>query len=230
MVDAISSTVSTTSTLAAQTQEASLNKNDFLKLLVAQLKYQDPLKPQDSTEYVSELAQFSSLEQTMGINERLDALTAQTRSQATTDALGMVGKTATVGGSMIHLPANGSSASLSFSLASAASQTTVSILDENGETVRTLDVGAKPAGAVEIAWDGYGNDGNRAPAGTYQVSVDARTAEESVISVSQETTGRVVSISFDQGSPVLTLDNGVSASLSDLLRVESSPVEDVETP
>ncbi len=226
MVNAIanSSTANPTSSLASHTQEASLNKNDFLQLLIAQIKFQDPLKPQDSTEYVAELAQFSSLEQTMGINERLDALTAQTRSQATTDALALVGKTATVRGSTINLAGDGSPAGVAFDLGAECAQTTVTILDQDGTVVRSLDLGPKAPGKTSIAWDGYREDGTRAPSGNYQVVVDARSADGAAVPVNQETTGRVVSISFEGSDPVLQLDNGVSAGLSDLLRVDS-PVE-----
>ena len=105
-MDATSSVTSTDT--ASQTgfglttgAEQAIGRDEFLKLLVAQLKNQDPLKPQDNTQFVAELAQFSSLEQTMGINDRLDTLTLQSRGQSNAEVIALVGKVATVRGSVV---------------------------------------------------------------------------------------------------------------------------------
>src|SRR5688572_8409505 len=107
MVDALSG-VSTQAQIPA-TSSASLaasgamGRDEFLKLLVAQLRHQDPLKPQDGAQFVAELAQFSSLEQSMGMNDRLDMLMSQTRGLANTEVVGLVGKEATVKGSLVTI-------------------------------------------------------------------------------------------------------------------------------
>src|SRR3954463_8192615 len=86
---------------------SSLGEKDFLKLLVAQLKNQDPLAPQDNSQFVSQLAQFSSLEAAMGTNTRLDSITGQNQGLANTEVVSLVGKTATVKGSLITSPGSG---------------------------------------------------------------------------------------------------------------------------
>src|SRR2546423_270464 len=93
-----------------------LDKNAFLKLLVAQMKNQDPLKPMDNTEFVAQLAQFSNLEQVMGINSRLDTLTAQGQGLQNTEIASLVGKTVTVNGKTIGLDGSGGAASFGFTL------------------------------------------------------------------------------------------------------------------
>lgn len=86
------STPSTTSTSASSTSASTLDYNAFLKLLTAQMKFQDPTKPMDSTEFVAQLANFSNVEQGMKMNTKLDnLLTASALSQAE----GLIGRTVT---------------------------------------------------------------------------------------------------------------------------------------
>ena len=90
MVTAVSGTSATSTSTSAQTANsakdaasASLDYNTFLQLLLAQLKNQDPTKPMDSTEYMSQLASFSNVEQSIKTNSKLDAmLTLQSLTQA----------------------------------------------------------------------------------------------------------------------------------------------------
>src|SRR5262245_66062385 len=96
-----STTTSVPDLTSALGANQAMGRDAFLKLLVAQLKNQDPLKPQDNSAFVAELAQFSSLEQSMGINDRLDLLAAQNAGLANAQAVGLVGSSATVRGSML---------------------------------------------------------------------------------------------------------------------------------
>lgn len=203
-------------------KESGMGKDDFLKLLVAQLKHQDPLKPVENTEFVSQLAQFSSLEQTMGINSRLDLLAMQSKGQSNTDAVGFIGKHVSVAGNAITLDSSGTGASVGFELAGDAEKTSVVIHDQNGKTVRTLDVGKHAAGAVKVQWDGKNSDGITQPPGTYSVTIEAQSADDSAVYAIQKTQGTVTGVSFDRGYAVLTLDNGVTAPVSDLLEVQAT--------
>lgn len=209
--------------LTAQAGGQAMGRDAFLKLLVAQLKHQDPLKPQDNTQFVAELAQFSSLEQTMGINERLDLLSAQSRGLQNAEVVSLVGKQATVRGSKLTLDGKGAGASVSFTLPSGSASTTVTIRDQSGRTVKTMDLGARSEGNTRIQWDGKSDAGQVQPAGTYVVEVKAETADGAPIAASQETTGTVAAVSFDKGYPVLHLSNGTDVPVSDLLRVDSPP-------
>ncbi len=200
-----------------------LGKDDFLKLLVAQLKNQDPLAPQDNTQFVSQLAQFSSLEAAMGTNTRLDSITSQNQGLANTEVVSLVGKTATVKGSLVTAAGSGIAVPVSFTLSGASATTNVSIQDSTGKVVRTMPIGARSPGLVRVNWDGKDDHGNIMPAGTYAVSVQAKTDDGSTVSVAQETTGLVKSVAFDKGYPVLTLANGMQVPVSDLLQVASSP-------
>ncbi len=225
-MDATSSVTSTTSTsgfgLTTASQKA-MGRDEFLKLLVEQIKNQDPLNPQENYQFVAELAQFSNLEQSMGINDRLDILALQSRGQSNAQVVGLVGQVATVQGSTVTTDGSGSGIPISFTLNGAAEKSTVTILDQNGEVVRKLEMGARLAGVVNLTWDGRGNSGNLQPSGSYRVSVTATNESGAAVSVEQKTVGLVEAISFDQGYPVLHLDNGAVAPVSDLLRVDSPP-------
>lgn len=230
--NAAAAATSTASTPAASSSDLSaalggsasaLGEQDFLTLLVAQLKNQDPLSPQDNTEFVAQLAQFSTLQATMGINTSLDTLSTQTTGLENTANVSLVGKVATVKGSLVTDDGSGQGVPVAFTLGGSSTTTTVSIQDSTGKVVRTMDMGPHSAGLVRTVWDGKDNTGNLLPAGTYAVAVQATAQGGGAVAVAQETTGTVQSVAFDKGYPVLTLDNGVSVPVSDLIQVGSSP-------
>jgi flagellar basal-body rod modification protein FlgD len=221
MTDAITGPGSTQA-LSALTNTggtAPLDKTAFLKLLVEQLKNQDPLKPQDDSAFVAQLAQFSSLEQSMTMNDKLDTLAAQNAGLANAQAVSLVGSEATVRGNIVTIDGTGVGAPINFTLSAASASTTITIQDQNGKTVRTIDMGGHAAGLTTTQWDGRDDAGTLQPAGSYQITVQAADAGGSAVSVNQQTTGNVTQVSFDKGYPVLTLDNGVAVPVSDLLKV-----------
>lgn len=202
-----------------------LGEQDFLKLLIAQLKNQDPLAPQDNTQFVSQLAQFSSLQAAMGTNTRLDTITSQNQGAANTEVVSLVGKNVSVKGSLVTASGSGTAVPVAFTLAGDSATTNVSIQDSTGNVIRTIPIGAHSSGLVRVNWDGRDNSGNVMPAGTYAVSVQAKTSDGGTVSVAQETTGLVQSVAFDKGYPVLTLANGMQVPVSDLIEVSSSPIQ-----
>ncbi|RYZ09501.1 MAG: flagellar hook assembly protein FlgD [Myxococcales bacterium] len=200
-----------------------MGRDAFLKLLVAQLKNQDPLKPQENSAFVAELAQFSSLEQSMGVNDRLDQMMLQNQGMANANVVNMVGQVATVKGSLVTTDGSGIGVPVAFSQDGASDKTVIQIQDASGKIVRTLDLGARPTGISKITWDGRSDDGIVQPAGTYAVNVKSNDADGGTVVVSQETSGTITGVAFDKGYPVLKLSNGVNAPVSDLLRVETPP-------
>jgi flagellar basal-body rod modification protein FlgD len=220
----VSSTNSSSGFGLTTAQDQALDKQDFLKLLIAQIKNQDPLEPQQNSEYVAQLAQFSNLEQTTAINDRLDLLLLQARGQSNTQVLGMIGQKATVNGSTITLDGSGTGTKIGFTLNASAAKTKVSILNSNGDVVRTIETGSQRPGYVSVNWDGKNSSGTIQPAGSYKVSVSAADQTGKTVTVNQQTSGVIEGISFDAGYAVLHLDNGAEASVSNLLKVEASPV------
>jgi len=226
MVASVSTSTSTTQSSAnslVSSSDKSLGKQDFLTLLIAQLKNQDPLKPQDDSAFVAQLAQFSGLEQQMQSNTSLSSIITQLQGQSNAQLTTLVGKNATIQGRLVTLDGNGGGVPATFRLDAASTKTTATIQDSNGKTVRTVDLGARNVGIAQFTWDGRNSAGDLQPAGTYSVTISASSSSGAPVSVTQDISGTVSSVSFEKGYPVINLQNGVSAPASELLRVESPP-------
>jgi flagellar basal-body rod modification protein FlgD len=220
MTTAIDSTSSATSAVsgAASAGSKPLDKEAFLKLLVAQISNQDPLKPMEGTEFVSQLSQFAMVEQAIAQSTQLGNVSAQLGGIANNDATALVGKQVTVRGKTMAF--DGLTATTSaVTLDAPAAKMTAQIVDSNGKTVRTIELGARPAGAVPITWDGKDANGQPSPKGTYTLRIEASTADGKPVTTTQDVVGTVTKITFDKGYPELTLDNGATASIAELVAV-----------
>jgi flagellar basal-body rod modification protein FlgD len=217
-ISSVGSPLGTQSTTSEAKQKASLDKDAFLKLLVAQLSQQDPLKPTEGTEFMAQLSQFAMVEQSIAQSEKLDVLSMQMTGMASNEAAGLVGKNVTVRGNGVAFDGV-SATSARINLGGPASKVTVRIQDASGKTVRTMEVGPRPAGAAPIVWDGKDETGQLSSKGNYTISVDARTAEGAAVGTSNDVTGRVMKVSFEKGYPELILDSGVAAPVSELVSV-----------
>lgn len=221
MTSAISSLTSGASTTRTGSgSSSSVNRDDFLKLLVAQLSHQDPLQPTEGTEFVQQLSQFSLVEQSLNQSSQLNVISTQLSGLSSNEAVGLVGRAVTVRGHGIAFD-GATATSASVNLAANAATVKATIRDSNGRVVRTLDLGPRQAGAVGVQWDGRDDRGNTMPRGTYSLTVEAKTAEGNSVNVTQDVTGRVTSVTFDRGYPELHLDTGVAAPISDLVSVDS---------
>lgn len=212
------SALSGASTSGSTGASGTMDKEAFLKLLVAQISHQDPLKPMEGTEFVTQLAQFSAVEQALEQSRRLEVLSAQMSGLANNAATDLVGKTVTLRGKAVSfdgVTATGSSVTLG----GASESVKVTVRDANGKPVRTLDLGAKPAGALAVTWDGKDDAGQPVPAGSYTLDVQAKAKDGSAVSVSQDVQGVVTGVFFEKGYPEIVLDSGVRAPISDLVGV-----------
>jgi flagellar basal-body rod modification protein FlgD len=185
---------------------------------VAQLQHQDPTQPAQGTEFVTQLAQFAQLQQSVNQTSELTSMTAQMTGLSNNQTTDLVGQSVTMGGGTVSF--DGSTATPSnVTLAAAAAQVTATITDSSGNTITTLNLGAEPAGPLNIQWNGQTQAGAAAPAGSYNISVAAADSTGASIAVSQSVTGVVTSVSFNQGYPMLNLSTGASAPISQLVTV-----------
>jgi flagellar basal-body rod modification protein FlgD len=206
----------------ATPKNGSIDREAFLKLLVAQISHQDPLQPMQGTEFVAQLSQFAMVEQSLAQSQKLDLLSAQLRGISYNEATTLVGKSVTVQGSGLAFDGV-TSTSASVSIEAPAQKVTVTIRDASGRAVRTMELGPRAAGALPITWDGRDDNGQPLPKGAYQFAVDATDGAGQAVSVSKRVTGIVRSVSFEKGYPELLLDSGVSAAISDLVNVADAP-------
>jgi flagellar basal-body rod modification protein FlgD len=221
MINAVTTT-DTTAAAAAMKKETGLNKDDFLKLLVTQLKNQDPLNPQDSSAFVAQLAQLTQVEQTYNINTNLQGLLSSQNNAGTLSSVSFIGKVITAQGSQVSLT-SGSPSTLGFTLPSAATQVSLQINDSNGKTVKTLTQGATSAGTNSMAWDGLNTAKQTLPSGTYSFSVSAVDANGQKIAGTPMVQGKVTGVKLDGTTPLLTV-NGLDVPLTSVLEVKGGSI------
>jgi len=208
-----------TSKSTSQTSDSSqLGQDAFLKLLVTQLKNQDPTKPMDNQAFVAQLAQFSSLQELQGVSDRLDSLLISQKSSADVTAASMIGKTVTYKSGSLTLDGS-SGTTVDLTLSDAASSVSAVISDGSGKVVRTIKGGAASAGQLSLAWDGRDQSGNLLSAGAYSVSVTAKKSDGSTVSVVERGRGVVQGVDYS-GSSTKVIVGADEVSLSDVLGVD----------
>jgi len=158
-----------------------LGQEDFMKLMTTQLNHQDPFKPMENGEFLTQMAQFSAVTGLKEIKDEFKDLSAALQSSQALQASSLVGKRVLVPGNQTTLPDKGPLRG-AVDLPASTSNLSIKITDAKGELVKTLDLGSKPAGTVHFSWDGKrkvpGHDGEpdseqRAPAGTYRITAEA---------------------------------------------------------
>jgi flagellar basal-body rod modification protein FlgD len=157
-----------------------MGQEDFLHLMVTQLKNQDPFKPLESGEFLGQLAQFGTVQGLAGLQTSFDALAGSLVSNQALQASALVGRTALAATSSIGIAA-GQPVGGAVDLAEASSTVTLTIRDAAGQPVRTLDLGARPAGLASFVWDGRTDAGEPAAGGRYTFSAAYRDGTDSVV-------------------------------------------------
>ncbi|MEY3902939.1 MAG: hypothetical protein RL189_2245 [Pseudomonadota bacterium] len=154
-----------------------LDKDDYLNLMVTQLKYQDPTKPMENHEMATQLAQFNTVEQLINVNKSLTDMSNQT-AQANVDKLTpYLGKLIEVNGSKLKVGTDQQVSKGSIELPTPAGSVSVQIKDDTGTVVRTIGMGEKDAGRHTVEWDGKTDGGMSAKPGQYTFEVQASTLD-----------------------------------------------------
>lgn len=193
-------------------------KDEFLKMLIAQLQNQNPLNPLDGTDFAAQLAQFSSLEQLTNMNSTLESLSALQTTQNGIMAANLIGRQVSAnqeGGNILTV--TGSSANLSYSLAKDAKKVTVNIYNEEGKLVKTIEGRNQSAGHNTLTWD-CGADAQ----GAYTFDVSAEDSSGNDVSVNTTITGIVTEVRFTDQSLLVTV-NGRQIPIADIVEVSGTP-------
>lgn len=181
-----------------------LGQADFLELMVTQLKNQDPFSPMENGDFISQMAQFSSVTGLAELQQSFDKLANSLQSNQALQASSLVGRTVLVPSAVASLPAEGSMSG-AIELPTSSTAVGLTVQDEVGQVIRRLELGSQAAGKVYFNWDGLGNDGLPAPAGRYYISADAGF-DGSTVAVETLVSASVESVTLGQGGQGLTLN------------------------
>jgi flagellar basal-body rod modification protein FlgD len=184
----------------------SLGKDDFLLLLVTQLQNQDPLNPQDPTEFTSQLAQYSSLEQLFTVNDQLQQLETTNGNVVQLNALGLMGQSVVVQSDTFALGDN--PVTLGFNLSEDVDEVQFTVQNSEGKEVATFDGTDLSAGEHFVQWDGTDSSGAALPAGDYQIKIQTRRDGETTSDASSLVKTTVNGVDLNGGGSMVVTDLG----------------------
>ena len=202
---------------AASSRGGPVEKEQFLQLLVAQMKYQDPLNPMEGTEFTAQLAQFSSLEQLFAVNDSLGRVAGNQDRMAGLEAAAYLGRSVTSRGDRISVESGKASEAL-YRAPSGAASGSLTIYDERGGIVRVIDLADVGPGLHPVTWNGADADGNPVPDGTYRFQADFYDQEGSYLPGETYETGTVRGIDLADGAVRLDVE-GTPVSLDRVIAV-----------
>lgn len=199
--------------------DKTLGQDAFLELMITQLKNQDPSSPMQNGEFLSQIAQFGTVSGINSLQQSFSSLASALQSSQALQASTMVGREVEIESSKLRLD-DGRDTPFAFQLQTPANAVRVTLQDEAGATVRTLDFGRIPAGIHDLAWDGRDAQGNRLPAGTYTVRAEATVdgAKQAVTTLVRATVASV-SLPRNGAQPTLNLADYGALGLDAVRRV-----------
>ena len=196
-----------------------LGKDDFLKLLVTQMQFQDPLKPMDNTELTAQLTQFSSLDQLTSINDNITKMSDNQGGLNDVQSVNFIGKEITAKGNKVYIGKDVSPSPIGYTLNNGVTSLDVSISDKDGKVIRTINIGQQDAGNQSFTWDGKNSTGNQEAEGEYTFSISSKDINGNSIDIPTNVTGTVTGVSFDNNVPYLML-GGTKIAVSDVSQVK----------
>jgi len=205
-------------TVQTQAQSQTLGQADFLRLMTAQLKNQDPFSPVDNTQMVAQMAQFSSVAGISQMNSTLTAIADKLGAGSASDALAYVGRTVLTQGNVAYGRSSGGIAG-AVQLGDDASNVAVAIQDASGNLIKTLSLGPQDKGTVSFDWDGKTEAGEDAGSGPFTVTTYAQNDGTTVASQAL-VWAPVAAVSMpSNGEAQLTLPGIGQIPVSDVLEV-----------
>lgn len=217
--------------LTQQTSQAqgksSLGQQEFLQLLVAQMRNQDPVNPMDGAEFASQLAQFNSVEQLISVNDGLDQLAMSQdlmgSSLTNSMAASLTGKDIRALSDQVFLSSEGE-AEINFKLNDSATDVEIIVRTASGAEVRRESLSGIPSGDSAWTWDGLNNNGERMGEGDYTVEVVAKNGDNNVGALTF-IEGFASKVRYTSQGVYLSV-NGIDIPIGDVEEVGTSPNSD----
>ncbi|MFY9329901.1 MAG: flagellar hook assembly protein FlgD [Georgfuchsia sp.] len=201
------------STTTSSTQDA---QDRFLKLLVVQMKNQDPLNPMDNAQVTTQIAQLNTVSGIDQLNTTLTNMAASFTAAQSIQATSLIGHGVLVSGSNLNL--QDGTAIFGADLPQSVDSLKVSIQDSAGNVLHSMDVGPHPAGSVMLSWDGVTDAGTTAANGTYQLVLNAAAAGTAV-TAAPLSFGQVEGVSSTAGGVMLNMGGLQTAALGDVKQI-----------
>lgn len=192
-----------------------LDKDAFLMLLVTQFQYQDPLNPAEDTEFVAQLAQFSSLEHMMNMTDSMDGLVVSQNKQLTVSSSQFIGKDVSARGFGVSVQ-DGTISSIRYAHDVDIASGSVNIFNESKQLVASVKLPSTSAGVHNFEWNGRLADGTVAPNGVYTIAISAKDAQGNGVITDAQVSGRVDAVSTYNGDQFLRLTDGRVVSLGEV--------------
>jgi flagellar basal-body rod modification protein FlgD len=193
------------------------SQDTFMKLLVAELKFQDPMDPLQNRDMVAQLATLSSVQKLTGIDDKLGSMQQGSLQDSSLQSAALIGKTVTAKTNRLTVNSVGDAAG-GFRLANDAESVNVSVLDSTGTAVQTLKLGAMKEGQRGFSWDGRDFNAQRVAAGNYTFKIDAAGANGTPIVASTEVSGVVSEVAYSNGTPEVVIGDA-HVGISDVTSV-----------
>lgn len=214
----VSGTTGTSTDSTTTTHKTSLDQTDFMTILLAQLKYQDPNNPMDDTEMAAQLVQYSNLEALNKINDGVQTLVDSTSNDNILAGVNYIGKSIKSTG--FNLTVDGSTVStLYYSLGEAVTDVTANVYDKDGDLLRSEALGSKGIGDYSYVWDGKDYNGTQMTDGTYGIIIKANNAEGKNVLVQSQISGKVTGVKTVSGTVYLELADGRTVELANVTEV-----------
>lgn len=197
-----------------------LGQDEFLSLMLAQLKHQDPLKPLENGEFVAQMAQFSTVSGIENMNKSVQQLAESLTGNQLLQSSSMIGRQALVPGDDVVLQEN-QNALVHYQLPENATDITLRIHNASGELVQVAAIGSRQTGTHSFDWDGSKSDGSTAAPGIYTASITyAGQQGESSASIYKES--RITSINTLSGGTGFEFEteSGETLSLQDIIKLK----------
>jgi flagellar basal-body rod modification protein FlgD len=205
---------STAPVTSSTNKTSELGQDDFLELMVAQLKNQDPTNPQDNAEFLAQIAQFSTVSGVQELVDGFGSLSSVLYANQALEAANLVGNKV-VTESNLGLLKEGETLDATIDLPVASDGVTLYVQDMSGSLVHTQVLGPASAGDINLQWDGTDAEGNVLSPGQYIVSAEA-SIEGQNYALSVYTHNQVESVTVDSSGTgvLLNLDSGAQVGMS----------------
>lgn len=201
-----------------------LDKDAFMKIMLVQMKNQDPTNPLKSHEMAAQLAQFTQLEQLQNINTNLDEMKAQAKPSESFQSLNLLGKVVSGDSSRIFRSKGDRDHDVSFHIPNSAKTVKVSISNEAGDIVRVATLNNLKAGGNSWSWNGKDNKDVVLPAGNYKVAIEALSGNDQKMVVKTDFEGVISGVNFTPQGTLLMIGNQ-AVRLQDIRKIVDSSLK-----